>query len=56
MDDIFIRSRTGIRVPVYKNFNATLQYNYDWDKSPSFGREKSDRGYQLSVGYLFGKE
>ena len=50
-EDLFIRSRTGIRVPVYNNFETTLQYNYDWDKSPKPGREKADEMYLLTLGY-----
>ena len=53
--DIFIRSRTGFRIPVYKAFNATLQFNYDWDKKPSAGRKKSDSMYLFNLGYQFEK-
>lgn len=53
--DILIRSRTGIRVPVYKAFNATLQFNYDWDKMPSAGRKKADSMYIFTLGYQFDK-
>ena len=50
-DDVFIRSRTGVRVPIYKNLKATAQYNYDWDKSPEPGRERADETYLLTLGY-----
>ncbi len=50
-DDIFIRSRTGIRLPIYKSLETTVQYNYDWDKSPEPGREKADEKYLLTLGY-----
>ena len=36
-NDLIIRSRTGVRFPLYKGFQATVQYNYDWDKSPKTG-------------------
>ncbi|MFC1494746.1 YdiY family protein [Thermodesulfobacteriota bacterium] len=52
-DDIFIKSRTGIRIPLFKNINATLQYNHDWDKSPPLGREKNDRTLMFTLGYQF---
>lgn len=54
-DDLFIKSRTGIRVPLYKSLNATLQYNYDWEKTPSPGRDKTDTTLMFTLGYLFEK-
>ncbi|NLD37236.1 MAG: DUF481 domain-containing protein [Desulfatiglans sp.] len=53
-DDMFIKSRTGIRVPLYERFNLTLQYNIDWEKSPSPGREKTDKALMFTLGYQFG--
>jgi putative salt-induced outer membrane protein YdiY len=50
-DDIFIKSRTGIRIPLFKNINASFQYNVDWDKTPSPGREETDRTFIFSLGY-----
>ena len=50
-DEIFIRSRTGLRLPIYKNINVTTQYNVDWDKSPKPGLEKVDEIYLLTLGY-----
>ena len=50
-DDLFIRSRTGLRVPIHKKFKVTAQYNYDWDKSPNPGREKTDEMIIFSLGY-----
>lgn len=52
-DDLFIKSRTGIRVPLYDHFNATLQYNLNWDRSPSPGREKTDEVLMFTLGYQF---
>lgn len=52
-EDILIRSRTGIRVPLSKSINATLQVNYDWDKKPSPGMEKTDIMYIVTIGYQF---
>lgn len=48
--DIYIRSRTGFRLPVYKIFNATVQYNYDWDNSPAPGRDKEDETILYTIG------
>ncbi|NLD37124.1 MAG: DUF481 domain-containing protein [Desulfatiglans sp.] len=52
-DDMFIKSRTGIRIPILKNLKASLQYNFDWDNTPSPGRKKSDRALMFTLGYFF---
>ena len=52
-DDMFIRSQTGLRFPIYTNFNATAQLNWDWDKSPTPGSEKSDKNYIFTLGYAW---
>ena len=53
-EDILIRSRTGIRMPLSKTIKATFQVNYDWDKKPSPGMERTDIMYILTLGYQFG--
>ncbi len=50
-DNIIILSRTGLRVPIYKNLNATFQLNWDWDNKPSPGFEKKDKAYIFTLGY-----
>lgn len=50
-DKLIIRTRTGLRLPFYNSFNFTAQYNYDWEKTPSPGREKSDKMYIFTLGY-----
>ncbi len=47
----FLRSQTGLRVPLYKKFNATAQYNLDWDNQPTNGRLKTDKAAMLTLGY-----
>ena len=47
----FVRSQTGLRVPLYKNLNATAQYNVDWDNNPTPGRVKTDKAALLTLGY-----
>jgi putative salt-induced outer membrane protein YdiY len=54
-DDLYIRTRTGVRVPLGRGFNATAQYNYDWDKSPAKGIEEVDRAYLFTLGYVYGE-
>jgi putative salt-induced outer membrane protein YdiY len=51
--DILFRSRTGFRIPVYKRFNLTAQYNFDWNSDPAPGKEREDTGYILSFGYQY---
>jgi putative salt-induced outer membrane protein YdiY len=50
-EDLFIRSRTGLRLPVYKNIKATTQFNFDWDNSPAPGRKRRDYMYLFTLGY-----
>ncbi len=52
-DDLIIKSRTGFRIPLFSNINTTLQYNYDWERTPVPGREESDRKIMFSIGYKF---
>jgi putative salt-induced outer membrane protein YdiY len=47
----FVRSQTGFRVPLYKNLNATAQYNLDWDNNPTDARFKTDKTLLLTLGY-----
>jgi putative salt-induced outer membrane protein YdiY len=52
-DDLVLFTQTGFRVPFYKNLNITAQVNWDYDKSPSPGKEESDYTYLLTFGYLW---
>jgi len=52
-DDLSLLSQTGFRFFFLKNFNATAQFNYDWDKSPSPGLKKADKTYIFTLGYQF---
>jgi putative salt-induced outer membrane protein YdiY len=52
-EDLFIRSRTGLRFPLSAGFRATLQYNYDWDNDPAPGEENEDEKYLVTLGYEF---
>jgi putative salt-induced outer membrane protein YdiY len=49
--DIFVRSRTGFRLPLFDKFNATIQYNFDWDNAPSPGDDRVDEMYIFTLGY-----
>jgi putative salt-induced outer membrane protein YdiY len=51
--DIFILSRTGIRMHLYKYFNLTAQWTWEWDNDPAPGDGRSDNEYILSVGVQY---
>jgi putative salt-induced outer membrane protein YdiY len=53
-DDLLFYSQTGLRVPLYKNLNSTLQFNYDYDKNPSPGKENDDSAVIFTIGYQWG--
>lgn len=52
-EDLFIRSHTGFRFPLSNGFQATLQYSYDWDKTPSPSQKNYDSKYLFTLGYEF---
>lgn len=52
-DNIWIRTRMGVRVPLYKHLNMTGQYNLDWDNQPSPGKGKTDQQFVFTLGYSY---
>ncbi len=44
-------SKTGLRFPLVFNFNATAQFNYNWDSTPALGRKKADSTLLFTLGY-----
>ena len=53
ISDLLFRSRSGFRIPVYKSFNVTAQYNFVWNSEPAPGREEVDTRYIFSLGYQY---
>ena len=49
----FVKSITGLRMPVVDRVNVTMQYNLDWENEPAPGRVHSDRTVLLTLGYHF---
>jgi putative salt-induced outer membrane protein YdiY len=50
----FLKTRTGLRFPIYKGLTATLQYNFDWDNQPSEAAEtEEDTKFIFLLGYAF---
>lgn len=47
----FVRSQTGLRIPLLQRLLATAQLNVDFDNAPAPGKVKSDRTYLFTVGY-----
>jgi putative salt-induced outer membrane protein YdiY len=47
----FVRSQTGLRLPLLHRLMATAQLNLDFDNKPAAGKVKSDRVYLFTVGY-----
>ncbi|MGH8663907.1 MAG: DUF481 domain-containing protein, partial [Burkholderiales bacterium] len=47
----YIRSQTGLRLPLLRRLTATAQLNWDYDNKPAPGTVKSDRVYLFTVGY-----
>jgi len=52
--DWFLKTRQGVRFPLYRGITGTLQYNYDYDHNPSPGaKENYDSKLMFLVGYQF---
>jgi len=53
-DKWLIRTRQGLRFPIYKGFTTTLQYNYDYNNDPSpEADEKWDSQLMFLLGWQF---
>lgn len=51
--DIFIRSRTGVRAPIFMGLTLTAEVDIDYDNLPSPGNEKTDTRYLVNAGYAW---
>lgn len=49
--DIYIRSRTGIRIPLISQFTITTEVDVDYDAKPADGNKKTDVRYLFNLGY-----
>jgi putative salt-induced outer membrane protein YdiY len=52
-DNLFVQTRNGARVALVGGLVATLQYDIDYDRSPSPGRKNSDQAVGFTFGYRF---
>lgn len=46
-----VYSKTGLRFPLFFNFNASTQLNYNWDSRPAAGRKRDDATLLFTLGY-----
>jgi len=49
--EISLRSRTGLRLPVAEGLTASAQLNVDWERHPPLGRKSTDSTLLLGMGY-----
>jgi putative salt-induced outer membrane protein YdiY len=49
--DTLVFTKTGLRVPIAENLNASTQLDIDYDNEPAVGREKADKTLLFSLGY-----
>ena len=54
-EDIWLRTRTGLRFSLHKGFTWTMQYNFDWDADPAPGLDELDTKLLFTLGYNFGE-
>jgi len=49
--DTLVFTKTGLRVPIAKNLNASTELNVDYDNQPADDRERLDKTLLFSLGY-----
>lgn len=49
--NVTVISKTGLRLPLIDNLNASAQLNYDWEGKPAEGRHPGDSALFLGLGY-----
>lgn len=52
-DNLFVQTRNGVRSALGGGLVATIQFDIEYDKSPSPGRKTTDRSVGLTFGYRF---
>jgi putative salt-induced outer membrane protein YdiY len=51
VSQVLVYSKTGFRFPLVFDFNASAQFNFNWDSTPAEGREKEDSTLLFTLGY-----
>ena len=52
-DNLFFRAQNGARVSIAAGLVSTVEWDVDYDRSPSPGHVKTDRTFALTFGYRF---
>lgn len=53
VENTLVFSKTGLRVPIANNLNASTQLNVDYANLPAEGRKRTDKTLLFSIGYLW---
>jgi putative salt-induced outer membrane protein YdiY len=48
---VFVRTKTGLRLPLVERLSATAQLNVDWERRPAPGRKATDTTLLLGLDY-----
>lgn len=51
LDDMLLRTRTGVRVPVAEQLSLSTSLHYDYDNVPAPGKKKTDTALIFQVDY-----
>jgi putative salt-induced outer membrane protein YdiY len=52
-NNLFFRTRNGVRFTIVGGLSSAVEWDLDYDRSPSPGRVKTDRTFALTFGYQF---
>lgn len=50
---LFVRSKTGLRMPLVERLSATAQLNVDWERRPAPGRKATDTTLLLGLDHAW---
>ena len=51
--DFIFTASTGLRIPLANHLQATIQYNFDWDNTPSDNADEDDHETLITAGYTW---
>ncbi len=53
VNDVYVRTRTGLRLPLFHGLAITAEVDVDYDNVPAPGNQETDTAYLLNIGYGF---